>query len=215
MPCSALLQLLTRAQKEVASKARATSLAAAPPAGAHVVAPCPHDGACPMDGTRSWCHFPQRFTRTRLQRSSKVLPGGHPARPYQDERFSYVVLRRQPRPTSSSAVLEIAQQLLKNSSPEPGASRAKPVCHMHTALCMALLEAGSAWHVSAGSSSTAIAQQLLSRLAPVQVRAKQCCSMHCPNCWLRVCGLQRWRWWRCHQSKGWCARQTASCLIVA
>ena len=124
-PCSAVLQLLSRAQKEAASKARANSLAAAPPVGAHVVAPCPHDGACPMDGTRSWCHFPQRFTRTRVQRSSKVLPGGHPARPYQDERFSYIVLRRRPRPTSSgAAALEIAQRLLKDQSPEPGASKA-------------------------------------------------------------------------------------------
>ena len=30
-------------------------------ASAHVVAPCPHDGACPMEGTPSWCHFVQRF----------------------------------------------------------------------------------------------------------------------------------------------------------
>ena len=28
---------------------------------AHVVAPCPHDGACPMEGRPSWCHFVQRF----------------------------------------------------------------------------------------------------------------------------------------------------------
>lgn len=29
--------------------------------GAHVVAPCPHDGVCPMEGRPSWCHFVQRF----------------------------------------------------------------------------------------------------------------------------------------------------------
>ena len=28
---------------------------------AHVVAPCPHDGACPLEGRPSWCHFVQRF----------------------------------------------------------------------------------------------------------------------------------------------------------
>jgi hypothetical protein len=29
--------------------------------GIHVVAPCPHDGACPLAGRASWCHFVQRF----------------------------------------------------------------------------------------------------------------------------------------------------------
>ena len=44
---------------------------------AHVVAPCPHDGGCPMDGTRTWCHFVQRFVRGRLQQQVKALPGEH------------------------------------------------------------------------------------------------------------------------------------------
>lgn len=37
------------------------------PSAAHVVAPCPHDGPCPLEGRRSWCHFVQRFQRTGLQ----------------------------------------------------------------------------------------------------------------------------------------------------
>ena len=32
----------------------------------------------------------------------QVLPGGHGARTYQDERFSYVILRRGPRPAAES-----------------------------------------------------------------------------------------------------------------
>lgn len=81
------------------------------PAGAHVVAPCPHDGKCPMEGTKSWCHFAQRFQRSDLQRRHKVLPGGHGARTYQDERFSYVVLRRGARPTPHTIPeLTIARQ---------------------------------------------------------------------------------------------------------
>lgn len=81
------------------------------PAGAHVVAPCPHDGNCPMEGTKSWCHFAQRFQRSDLQRRHKVLPGGHGARTYQDERFSYVVLRRGARPTPHTVPeLTIARQ---------------------------------------------------------------------------------------------------------
>ena len=51
-----------------------------------------------MDGTRSWCHFSQNFERTRLQRQAKVQPGRPLPRAHQDERFSYVVLRKGPRP---------------------------------------------------------------------------------------------------------------------
>ena len=51
-----------------------------------------------MDGTRSWCHFSQNFERTRLQRQAKVQPGRPLPRSHQDERFSYVVLRKGPRP---------------------------------------------------------------------------------------------------------------------
>lgn len=43
--------------------------------GVHVVAPCPHDGGCPMDGTESWCHFAQRFRRTVAQKRIKTLEG--------------------------------------------------------------------------------------------------------------------------------------------
>lgn len=34
---------------------------APPEAAAHVVAPCPHDGVCPLETRTSWCHFVQRF----------------------------------------------------------------------------------------------------------------------------------------------------------
>ena len=41
----------------------------------------------------------------------QVLPGGHGARTYQDERFSYVVLRRGARPTPDTVPeLTIARQ---------------------------------------------------------------------------------------------------------
>ena len=38
--------------------------------GAHVVAPCGHDGVCPMDapGQTAWCHFSQRVERRYLHR---------------------------------------------------------------------------------------------------------------------------------------------------
>lgn len=58
-------------------------------AGAHVAAPCTHDKACPMGGT-DWCHFSQRLSRSRdhmLLKDATV--------PFEDERYSYVVVTRE------------------------------------------------------------------------------------------------------------------------
>src|SRR5262245_38787238 len=35
---------------------------------AQLLAPCPHHDACPMAGTRDWCHFAQRVERTSRHR---------------------------------------------------------------------------------------------------------------------------------------------------
>ncbi len=59
-------------------------------AGAHVAAPCPHDNACPLV-TPDWCHFSQRLARSRAH---KHLKGAE--LPFEDEKFSYAVLSRNP-----------------------------------------------------------------------------------------------------------------------
>ncbi|PIA27887.1 hypothetical protein AQUCO_07400014v1 [Aquilegia coerulea] len=67
------------------------------PNGAYVVAPCPHDGACPLENTGKYCHFVQRLQRTSSQRSYKRSKG-LPLRGYEDEKFCFVALRRGQRP---------------------------------------------------------------------------------------------------------------------
>jgi ribosomal protein RSM22 (predicted rRNA methylase) len=58
-------------------------------AGAHIAAPCTHDAACPMSGN-DWCHFSQRLPRSR---DHMLLKDAHV--PFEDERYSYVVVTRQ------------------------------------------------------------------------------------------------------------------------
>ncbi|KAL3645525.1 hypothetical protein CASFOL_010705 [Castilleja foliolosa] len=67
--------------------------------GSFVVAPCPHDGPCPLQKTDKYCHFVQRLERTTSQRSYKRSKG--PLRGFEDEKFSYVALRRGTRPSES------------------------------------------------------------------------------------------------------------------
>ncbi|QWG15881.1 small ribosomal subunit Rsm22 family protein [Bradyrhizobium sediminis] len=57
-------------------------------AGAHVAAPCPHDGQCPLLAP-DWCHFTQRLPRSRAHKQLKSAE-----LPYEDEKFSYLALTR-------------------------------------------------------------------------------------------------------------------------
>ncbi|QIG94612.1 MULTISPECIES: small ribosomal subunit Rsm22 family protein [unclassified Bradyrhizobium] len=57
-------------------------------AGAHVAAPCAHDGACPLVAP-DWCHFSQRLQRSRAHKQVKGAE-----LPFEDERFAYVALSR-------------------------------------------------------------------------------------------------------------------------
>ena len=59
--------------------------------GAYVAAPCPSGAkACPM-AQGDWCHFTVRVQRSRLH---KALKGGQA--PYEDEKFAFLALMKQP-----------------------------------------------------------------------------------------------------------------------
>ncbi|KAI9511726.1 Rsm22-domain-containing protein [Russula earlei] len=65
--------------------------------GSHVLAPCPHDGVCPIHQSnvpKLVCGFSQRIERPPFIRLTKHSGVGH-----EDIGYSYVVIRRGPRPS--------------------------------------------------------------------------------------------------------------------
>ncbi|MBV9531167.1 MAG: SAM-dependent methyltransferase [Bradyrhizobium sp.] len=58
--------------------------------GAYIAVPCPHDGPCPLSAP-DWCHFAQRLPRSRAHKLVKGVE-----LPFEDEKFSYVALTRDP-----------------------------------------------------------------------------------------------------------------------
>ncbi|KAH9616987.1 hypothetical protein KSS87_004310 [Heliosperma pusillum] len=80
--------------------------------GAFIIAPCPHDGPCPLVNTGKYCHFVQRLQRTESQRAYK-RSNGAPMRGFEDEKFSYVVFRRGKRPQEPWPLDDIKFETLK------------------------------------------------------------------------------------------------------
>lgn len=68
-------------------------------AGAHIIAPCPHQEVCPL-AAPDWCHFSRRVARTRVHRLAK---SGEV--PWEDEKFIYLAASRQPARAFSGRVL--------------------------------------------------------------------------------------------------------------
>lgn len=67
--------------------------------GASVLAPCPHSDTCPLPDD-DWCHFTCRISRSRLH---KQLKGGDA--PYEDEKFAYLAVVRDPIQANNSRIL--------------------------------------------------------------------------------------------------------------
>jgi len=56
--------------------------------GATILAPCPHNAACPI-AAPDWCHFVQRLPRSRDHRLAKGASA-----PFEDEKYAYVAAAR-------------------------------------------------------------------------------------------------------------------------
>ncbi len=67
--------------------------------GAHVIAPCPHAYACPLQPP-DWCHFVGRVARSRLHRLAKDATV-----PWEDEKFSYIAVSRKPAAAAAARVI--------------------------------------------------------------------------------------------------------------
>ncbi len=72
--------------------------------GARVIAPCPHETACPLTAP-DWCHFVQRLPRSKLHLQLKSADV-----PFEDEKFSYVALTRASLPERPARVLAQPEQ---------------------------------------------------------------------------------------------------------
>lgn len=73
-------------------------------AGFAIVAPCPGNVACPMQGS-DWCHFSVRLARTRDHKFLKDADV-----PFEDERFAYVAAARPgARPAAARILAEPAR----------------------------------------------------------------------------------------------------------
>lgn len=67
--------------------------------GAHPLAPCPHENRCPLPED-DWCHFTCRVARSRIH---KAVKGGEV--PYEDEKFCYLAVSREPFMRAQNRVL--------------------------------------------------------------------------------------------------------------
>jgi ribosomal protein RSM22 (predicted rRNA methylase) len=72
--------------------------------GGHIAAPCPGNVPCPIVEP-DWCHFAARVERSSLHRRVKEGALG-----YEDEKFSYVVLSKQPVETARARIIRRPEQ---------------------------------------------------------------------------------------------------------
>jgi len=70
--------------------------------GGHVLAPCPHSKPCPHP---KWCHFSVRVERSQLHRQAKQA-----SLPYEDEKYSYVIVTKEPLNSHTPRILSTPEK---------------------------------------------------------------------------------------------------------
>jgi ribosomal protein RSM22 (predicted rRNA methylase) len=101
-------------------------------AGAHLLAPCPHAAACPVEEP-DWCHFSRTVARSRMHRLAKDAEV-----PWEEEKFIYLAVSRH-APASRHAAASRRDPVLRHERYEPAspndpasrhapASRLDPAC---------------------------------------------------------------------------------------
>ena len=71
---------------------------------ANIVAPCSHNGKCPINTKDDWCSFYVRVARSGIQRQAKK---GELS--YEDEKFSYIAFSKTPVVTEQARILRHPQ----------------------------------------------------------------------------------------------------------
>lgn len=73
--------------------------------GAHSVAPCPHNGPCPLTPAfkekKDWCHFSVRIPRGKYHKRAK-----EGALPYEDEKYAYLVISPHTHPLPQERIIK-------------------------------------------------------------------------------------------------------------
>ena len=77
--------------------------------GGYIYAPCKGNYSCPLIG-QDWCHFSVRLERSQLQKKIKDA-----TLPYEDEKFSYLIVRKTP-----GAFSEESSRIIKKPMVRPG-----------------------------------------------------------------------------------------------
>ena len=71
---------------------------------ANIVAPCSHNGKCPINTQEDWCSFYVRVARSGIQRQAKKGELG-----YEDEKFSYIAFSKTPVVAEQARILRHPQ----------------------------------------------------------------------------------------------------------
>ncbi|GBE77480.1 Rsm22-cox11 tandem protein 2, mitochondrial [Sparassis crispa] len=138
--------------------------------GSHVVAPCPHDGACPLyhpGSSKLVCGFSQRLQRPDFVRKTKHSGVGH-----EDSGYSYVVIRRGSRPAAATTKVGRIGDVGKRASAASVSQRPMQELLAHGEHADAVLPYPDAEDTSTSPSQAAKVEDTSSQMSEVSLNAE-------------------------------------------